>query len=112
MLDVVGVSGYNDSCHKLLGIVQICHLWRQETVNLKIVFFFVKKNAQGTSKTDIEVPHMNYRFCCKPKLKKRIQLYSFKKFREKNIVGIQLNSLPSDPQQLTKGTYLPSLRTS
>lgn len=72
MLDVVGVSGYNDSCHKLLGIVQICHLWRQEAVNLKIVFFFVKKNAQGTSKTDIEVPHMNYRFCCKPKLKKRV----------------------------------------
>ena len=70
MLDVVGVSGYNDSYHKLLGIVQICHLW--QPVNLKVVFFFVKKNAQGTSKTDIEVPHMNYRFCCKPKLKKRV----------------------------------------
>ena len=59
ILDLAVVSGYNDSCHQRLGIVQICHLWRQEIVNLKIVFFFVKQNAQGTSKTDIEVPHIN-----------------------------------------------------
>ena len=43
ILDVAGVSGDIDSCHQSLGIVQICSLWLQETVNLKIVLIVFYK---------------------------------------------------------------------
>ena len=48
LLDVAGVSGDIDSRHQSLGIVQICSLWLQETVNLKIVLIvFYKEEGSG-----------------------------------------------------------------